>query len=59
VLLVITLPTSLAAAAWVGHWGQLSDALLVDLRVVLTWIALGNFVSVLLPYRPIALKRRW
>ena len=59
VLLIITLPISVAATAWVGHWGQLLDAVLVDLHVVLTWMALGNIVSVLLPYRPIALKKRW
>lgn len=59
VLLAITLPISLAATAWVGHLGQLPDALLVDLHVVLTWMALGNVVSVLLPYRPIPLKERW
>lgn len=59
VLLMITLPISIAATAWAGQWSQLQDGVLVDLHVVLTWIALGNVVSVLLPYRPIPLKQRW
>jgi hypothetical protein len=59
VLLVIALFISVVATAWVGRWFQLPDALLVALDVVLTWMALGNIVSVLLPFRPIEWRRRW
>lgn len=58
-LLMITLPVTVAATAWVGRWGQLHDAVLVDLHVVLVWLSLGNIVSVLLPYRPIPFHKRW
>lgn len=58
-LLMITLPVTVAATAWVGRWGQLHDAVLVDLHVVLVWLGLGNIVSVLLPYRPIPFHKRW
>ncbi|HEV7207289.1 MAG TPA: hypothetical protein VGN54_00970 [Mycobacteriales bacterium] len=58
-LLMITLPVSLVATAWVGQWRQLHDAVLIDLHVLLVWLGLGNIVSVLLPYRPIPFAERW
>jgi hypothetical protein len=59
VLLVIAFFISVVATSLTGRWPQLPDALLVALHVVLTWMALGNIVSVLLPYRPIEWRKRW
>lgn len=61
-LVIVGLPTLVATAAITVH--EEADYRLVltlpgVLYPVLTWLGVGNLVSVLLPYRPVPLVRRW
>jgi hypothetical protein len=41
------------------RWRLLPHAAMMDVAAVFLWLGLGSVISVLLPYRPIALRERW
>ncbi len=57
-LLPLTVLISVAVRLVLDRWRAIPHAVLLDLFVVFMWLGVGNLVSVLLPYRPIALKER-
>jgi len=61
-LVIVGLPTLVATAAITIHDEasyRLELTLPGVLYPVLTWLGVGNLVSVLLPYRPVPLRTRW
>ncbi|HEX6476331.1 MAG TPA: hypothetical protein VF005_03590 [Acidimicrobiales bacterium] len=60
VLLVpVAIIISVAVRILVDRWRLLPHAVMADAGAVFLWLGLGSVISVLLPYRPIALRDRW
>lgn len=57
-LLPIALLVSVIVRVLVERWRLFPNTAMYDTGAVFIWLALGNLVSVLLPYRPIALRAR-
>jgi hypothetical protein len=58
-LVPLALIISVAVRILVDRWRLLPHAAMADVGAVFLWLGLGSVISVLLPYRPIALRQRW
>lgn len=57
-LVPIALAVSVLVRVLVERWQFLPHALMADVGAVFLWLGVGSVISVLLPYRPIALRAR-
>lgn len=58
-LLPLTVLVSVGVRVALDRWRAIPHAVVLDIGVVVLWMGTGNVLSVLLPYRPIALRKRW
>ncbi|HEY1636373.1 MAG TPA: hypothetical protein VGF64_16565 [Acidimicrobiales bacterium] len=58
-LVPLALVISVVVRILVDRWRLLPHAAMADIGAVFLWLGLGSVISVLLPYRPIALRERW
>jgi hypothetical protein len=60
-LLLLPLAVLVSAGTRVAldRWRAIPHAIVLDIGVVLLWMGMGNVLSVLLPYRPLDLRKRW
>jgi hypothetical protein len=58
-LLPLTVFVSVGVRVALDRWRAIPHAVVLDIGVVVLWMAMGNVLSVLLPYRPIDLRERW
>jgi hypothetical protein len=58
-LLPLTVLVSVGTRVALDRWRAIPHAVVLDVGVVLLWMGMGNVLSVLLPYRPINLRKRW
>ena len=59
ILLPLTMAISTGLRLLLGEDRTILSAIVLDIWIVLGWLALGNLASVLAPYWPMPLKRRW
>lgn len=57
-LIPVALLVSVIVRILVDRWRLLAHTAMFDIGAVFIWLGLGNLVSVMLPYRPIALRAR-
>jgi hypothetical protein len=58
-LVPLALIISVVVRILVDRWRLLPHAAMQDVGAVFLWLGVGSVISVLLPYRPIALGQRW
>lgn len=58
-LVPLALVISVVVRILVDRWRLFPHAAMTDVGAVFLWLGLGSVISVLLPYRPIALRQRW
>ena len=58
-LVPLAIVISIAVRILVDRWRLLPHAVMMDVGAVFLWLGVGSVISVLLPYRPIALRARW
>jgi hypothetical protein len=59
ILLPLTMAISTGLRLLLDEDRTIVSAIVLDIWIVLGWLALGNLASVLAPYWPMPLKRRW
>jgi hypothetical protein len=58
-LVPMAIVVSVVVRILVDRWRLLPHAAMMDVAAVFLWLGLGSVISVLIPYRPIALRERW